>query len=343
MPQEVETIKNIINPDIYYNFHDMLSHNALFNFIIGNRGAGKTYGFKKWAIKTFLKTGAQFIYLRRYKTEFDGLGNFFMDIAHEFPDVTFEVKGKLFYINGELAGYAIALSTALTKKSISYHLVDKIGYDEFVIDKGHIRYLPNEVTMFLEFFETVDRMRDKTRVTFLSNAVSIVNPYFLFWNLKPNPNKRFTKRGHMLIEFVKNEEFVEAKYKTRFGQIIKGTKYGDYAVENKFLVDNENFVEKKTGNARFEFTIFYNGHTYGFWTDYKAGLCFVSNDYDPSSPLQFAITDDEHRPNLMLIKSANRSHLLSGAVKAYEGGWLRFEDMQIKNQTIEMFQMLGAR
>lgn len=341
MLQEVP--HNTINPNIYYNFHDLLSHNALFNFVIGNRGAGKTYGFKKWAIKTFLKSGAQFIYLRRYKTEFDDFKNFFNDIAHEFPDVEFEVKGKLLYINGSLAGYGVALSTALTKKSVSYHLVDKIGFDEFVIDKGHIHYLKNEVNMFLEFYETVARMRDNVRVTFLSNAVSVVNPYFIYWNIKPKSHKRFTKYGHILIEFVKNQDFIEAKYKTRFGQIIRGTKYGDYAVENEFLTDNNNFVEKKTGNARFEFTIFYNGHTYGFWTDYKQGLCFVSNDYDPSSTLQFAITDDEHKPNLMLIKSANRSHLLSGAVRAYEGGWLRFEDMQIKNQTIEMFQMLGAR
>ena len=328
---------------IFYDFHKLLSHNALFNFIIGNRGAGKTYGFKKWAIKTFLKTGAQFIYLRRYKTEFDDFKNFFNDIAHEFPDVEFTVKGKLLYINGELAGYGIALSTALTKKSVSYHLVDKIGFDEFVIDKGHIHYLNSEVNMFLEFYETVARLRDNVRTVFMSNAVSVVNPYFLYWNVKPKPTKRFTKFGHMLIEFVKNQDFVDAKYKTRFGQIIKNTKYGDYAVENVFLKDNMCFVEKKQGTSRFEFTIFYEGHSYGFWTDYKLGLCYVSNDYDPSSSLHFAITDQEHKPNLMLIKSANRSHLLSGAIKAYNGGWLRFEDMSIKNQTIEMFQILGSK
>lgn len=331
------------NTSIYYDFHPLLSRNALYNFIIGNRGAGKTYGFKKWAIKTFLKTGAQFIYLRRYKTEFDDFKNFFNDISAEFPDVEFMVKGKLLYINGQLAGYGIPLSTALTKKSVSYHLVDKIGFDEFVIDKGHLRYLKNEVEHFLEFYETVARMRENVRVVFMSNAVSVVNPYFLFWNMKPKQNKQFTRYGHMLIEFVNKAEFIEAKYKTRFGQIIRGTRYGNYAIENQFLKDNDNFVQKKTGNSRFEFTILYGGYTYGFWTDYKAGLCFVSNDFDPSSTLQFAITDEEHKPNMMLIKTASRSHLLSGAVKAYEGGWLRFEDMQIKNQTIEMFQLLGAR
>lgn len=332
-----------LEKSIYYNFHDLLSHNALFNFVVGNRGAGKTYGFKKWAIKDYLKTGAQFIYLRRYKTEIDDAkGSFFADIAHEFPDVEFEVKGKFIYINGGLAGYLVPLSTALTKKSVSYHLVNKIGYDEFVIDKGHLRYLSNEVTMFLEFFETVDRMRDQTRVVFLSNAVSVVNPYFLQFNIKPKKNKRFTKVGHILIEFVQNKEFIEAKYKTRFGQIIKGTRYGDYAVENQYLNDNENFVEKKTGGSRFEFSIIYNEHVYGFWTDYKVGLVWVSNDYDPSSGLQFALTDQEHKPNMMLIKSASKSHLLSGAIRAYEGGWMRFEDMQIKNQAIEMFSLLRS-
>lgn len=334
---------NVPDNSIFYSYHDMLSYNALFNFVIGNRGAGKTYGGKKWAIKSFLKTGAQFIYLRRYKTEFDDFKNFFNDVSEEFPDVEFEIKGKLCYINGELAGYGVALSTALTKKSVSYHLVDKIIFDEFVIDSKVLHYLSNEVTMFLEFYETVARMRDNVRAVFLSNAVSIVNPYFLYWNMRPKPNKRFTRYGHMLIECIQNDAFKQAKYKTRFGQIIKDTKYGDYAVDNQYLKDNDTFVDKKTANSRFEFTIFYNGNSYGFWTDYKAGLCFVSNDYDPSSNLQFAITDSEHKPNMMLIKSASRSHLLSGAVRAYQGGWLRFEDMQIKNQTIEMFQMLGAK
>lgn len=156
---------------MWYSPHDILSHNCLFNFVVGNRGAGKTYSAKKWAIKSFLKTGAQFIYLRRYKTEFADFKNFFADIAHEFPDVDFEIKGRTVYINDEIAGYGVSLSTALTKKSVSYHLVDKIIFDEFIIDSKVIHYLSHEVTAFLEFYETVARMRDNVRALFLSNAV----------------------------------------------------------------------------------------------------------------------------------------------------------------------------
>ena len=48
-------------------------------------------------------------------------------------------------------GYAVNLSTAGMKKSVAYPLVTRIIYDEFTIEKGFIRYLPNEVQSFLNF------------------------------------------------------------------------------------------------------------------------------------------------------------------------------------------------
>jgi hypothetical protein len=328
---------------MYWNPHEVLSHNCLFNFEVGNRGAGKTYGSKKLGIKHFKKKGRKFIYLRRYKSEFDDFGNFFADVSQEFPDDEFEVKGKKLFINGECCGYGVALSTALTKKSVSYHDVDYIIYDEFVIDSKVIHYLNNEVSAFLEFYETVARLRDNVRVLFLSNAVSVVNPYFLYWNIKPRANQRFTKFNHMIIESIKDADFIDAKYKTKFGQIIKGTTYGNYAVENDFLKDNLNFVERKTGDARFEFSMIYNNYTYGVWADYKTGLIYTSRDVDPSNKIQFALTDHEHKPDLLLVKNVNRSFLLRNYILAYESGYLRFEDMSIKNQCMEIIGLLKGR
>ena len=65
-----------MDTSIYYDISDTLTHNALYNFIIGERGCGKTYSSKKFAIRRFLKTGEQFIYLRRYKSELsESVGN----------------------------------------------------------------------------------------------------------------------------------------------------------------------------------------------------------------------------------------------------------------------------
>lgn len=327
---------------MWYSPHELLTYNKLYHFIIGNRGCGKTYGFKKWGIKRYLQTGKKFIYLRRYHSEFEDLGNFFSDVKGEYPDHEFHVKGNNLFINGEICGYAVALSTALTKKSVSYHDVDNIFYDEFVIDSKVIHYIKNEPVQFLEFYETVARLRENVRVFFISNAVSIVNPYFLYFKIKPNSNQRFTKYEHMIVEYVKNQEFVEAKYKTKFGQIIKGTAYGDYAVENVYLKDNWNFVEKKSGQANFAFSIHYNGQVYGVWQDYKKGLLFVSSDIDPYNDVQMVISDQDHKPNMMLIKNASKSHYLKKLIQAYEYGFLRFEDMRIKNQCLELMSVLKS-
>ena len=55
--------------NIYYNYDKILSYNALLNFIIGERGVGKSYGAKLYVAKNFIKKGEEFVYIRRYKTE----------------------------------------------------------------------------------------------------------------------------------------------------------------------------------------------------------------------------------------------------------------------------------
>lgn len=325
---------------MWYSLHKVLSYNCLFNFIIGNRGGGKTFDSKSWGIRDFLKTGKQFIYLRRYKTEFDDFKNFFADVMNQFPDVEFEVKGKTLYINGKVAGYGVALSTALTKKSVAYPNVNKIIFDEFVIDSKFIHYMDNEAVAFLEFYETVARMRDDVRVVFLSNAVSVVNPYFTYWKIKPNPQKPFSRFGHLIVEIYKDDAFVNAKKQTRFGQIIDGTKYGDYAIDNVFLKDNKNFVEKRTPFSKYQFSIRFNGIDYGFWIDFTEGIIHVSNDIDPYGVHKFVISNDDHDINLMLVKSANKNHYLKTSIDAYKLGKMRFKDMSIKNQCVELFGTL---
>ena len=41
----------------YYNYDRICSYNACFNFILTNRGYGKSYGAKKRAITRFKKYG----------------------------------------------------------------------------------------------------------------------------------------------------------------------------------------------------------------------------------------------------------------------------------------------
>ena len=55
--KEIPAFVPVSKPDynIFYNGNRTLTHNCLFNFIVGSRGAGKTFWFKKWAIEDFIK------------------------------------------------------------------------------------------------------------------------------------------------------------------------------------------------------------------------------------------------------------------------------------------------
>lgn len=315
---------------MFWDISKSLSYNALFNFIVGNRGGGKTFGTKEYVIKRFLNHGEQFIYVRRYKTELKGINKFFNDIKDKFPNVKLEVKGRLFYINDEVAGQAVPLSTAKVEKSVPFPLVTTIIFDEFIIDKGTYHYLQDEVTNFLELYETIARMRD-VKVYFLSNALTVTNPYFIYFDLSlPYGNKNIACKNDILIEMVCNPDFVKAKEQTRFAKIIKNTTYAEYAINNKFLRDDTNFVQKKTAQSKYYFTMLYKGDTYGVWTDYSNGLMFISNDYDPCCKLIYSFTIDDHKPNVMLLKGA-RSSVINNFVKYYKLGLMRFETINIKN------------
>ena len=52
---------------------------------------------------------------------------------------------------------------------------------------------------------------------------------------------------------MKNEAYRENKRKTKFGKLVEGTPFADYAIENKFLDNDNTFIQKKEGSAKFYF------------------------------------------------------------------------------------------
>lgn len=323
---------------MWYDKAQLLSHNKIMNMVLSNRGGGKTFHFTRWGIDDFKKNGNQCVWVRRYQTEIDEMllnGKFFDAVREYYPNDELKIEGNLGLVNGEVAFYFIALSTSRQLKSNNYPRVNKIVFDEFIIDKGRVTYLKAEVEVFLDLYETVARMRDNVRAVLLANSVTIVNPYFLFWNIKPDPRKRFTVQGQVCVELFTDADFIEQKKKTRFGQLVSDTRYGDYAIDNKWLLDTNTFIEQKTARAEFMLGMKYNGIMYGFWVDYQGGLIYANKQYDPSSYSLYCLTREDHEANLLLIKSLSESKRVQRIVFAFRNGLVRFSDMQVKNQVYE--------
>lgn len=321
---------------MFYSYSRILSYNAFLNFLIGERGVGKTYGAVKFVTKEFIKKGHQFVYLRRYKSDLKkSTPTFFNSLIanNEFPDHELVSKGNSFYIDGNLAGYAITLSTAQDLKSANFDKVKYILFDEFIIDEGVKKYyLSNEVEVFLNLIETVARTRD-IRVFLLGNAGNLVtNPYFLYFNMSvpTQSDIRTFKNGLILLQYMKNEEYRQMKKETKLGQLVAGTNYEKYAIENQDTKLNDNFIEKKKGSAKFNFGIVYKGIIFGVWFDYTEGKIFVSNDYYKQSYNLFALTNSDHNENTMLMKSINKYNCWKTFMDNYNLGNVRFESQEIK-------------
>lgn len=325
--------------NIYYNFDKLFSYNFLIAFVIGERGVGKSFNSKVAVLNKFLKTGEQFLYIRRYKTELDtALATFWDDLQSNgyYEDYRLEVrKSKMlteFKCNGKVCGYAVPLSTANILKSTAFPNVSMIIFDEFLLDNaGTYRYLKNEVTLLLDVIETTFRLRDGKTIL-LGNALNVhASPYFAYWDLElPNDGKEFRtfNDGAIVVNYIRNLKYREAKKNSRFGKLIEGTEYGKYAIENQVLRENNSFIAKKPANATFYGMIIINGINIGIWNG-RDGYLYLSEKYDPNTVHKFALDYNDHTEQT-IYTNVRENIYMHICIRAYKQGWLKFENQKIK-------------
>ena len=329
----------------YYDFTNLLSRNKFLNFVIGHRGVGKTWRFKKWCIDDGIKdTNKKFVWIRRYEPETKKAKNsFFRDIQFKYPKIKFTTRGSNdsgeFLADGKVIGYYLTLSQQGKYKSNPFPDVDKIVFDEFIIMKGAIHYIPNEVINFLELVDTIFRDRDNVRGVYcIANNISFNNPYFMYFNIKPFNDEFYTTTkfgSQMIVQNYKNEVYIENKKKTRFGQLINGTAYGEYAIENTTLTQRDEFIAKKTPKAKFQYVIKYKNKFVGFWLDFQEGKMYANYQYDKNST-PYALTREDMTPNTYLIRNMSNFYI-KDLVWFFENGLLYYDNEQIQSLCSEIW------
>lgn len=344
----------ITSNDMYWSCHDLLSRSAMWSYAIGGRGVGKTYDAKKTRIKHYLKTGKRFIYMRRYDSEFDDKDKFFADVSQEFPDHEFMIhgmKGMMRRISNkkknphkwECVCYFVVLSKTLTKKSVPYPDVDYLIFDEFIIPKGLHHYLPDETTIFQDFYNTADRFEDRVRVLFLANAVTLTNPYFIAYKLNPRKNsKRFitSMQGYHCLEMIESTAYARHAGASKFGQMIKGSSYYDYAIGNTFAEDHEEFIAKKSNDAVCMFGILFDDKQIGVWADYGTGIYYLTRKI-AKNVSRYALTRNDHSPDLIMIKRSSK--ILKNVAAVYMTGSMFFDSINTRENFNDILNYLNIR
>lgn len=341
-------------PSKFYSFAKVLSYNAAYNFIVGGRGIGKTFGAKKKAISDFIRTGEQFIYLRRYREELTlSRLTFFADLEAEglFADWEFRANGKLAQMapistkddkkrQWQTVGYFVSLSTAQSMKSVSFAKVTKILFDEFIIEKGYTRYIPDEHIAFNNFYSTVDRYKGKTRVFFLANSVSITNPYFISYQIDPvkadkNGILKIGDGKFAICHFPDSKEFENEVYQTAFGKFIEGTDYAEYAVANQFSDNNDNLIGIKGTNAKYKYSIETQNGTFSVWHEVGTNFYYCQSGR-PAKEIMFTLLLESMDNEKTLLRRDNK--LLQLLRAAFTHGRMYFDKPATRNALLEVFK-----
>jgi hypothetical protein len=187
----------------YYSLDNILSKNADYNIIFGERSNGKTYAALKYGLERYIKTGEQMAYIRRWREDLRGKRAESLFANHVANGLIEELTGgkfnEVFYLSNKwfLSFYdkdknkrypdstpfcfGFCLSEQEHEKSSSYPNVTTIVFDEFLTRRI---YLPDEFMLYMNLLSTIIRQRDNVKVFMLGNTVNKFCPYFQEMGLK---------------------------------------------------------------------------------------------------------------------------------------------------------------
>ena len=331
----------------YYNGNRLRSHTDSDVWIsVGGRGIGKTYDWKKYFIRRYLKGKGQWTYCMRYPNNIKNPDLLLDDVKKDFPKYEMKCEGKRMYIRRrgdkkwQVMGLVIAMSKAGDFKGTSYENMTGFLFDEFQIDNDDrrlARYLKNEVITFSNLVESLFRTRD-FKIVLLSNAITISNPYFEVWRINPRADKitNYTKiyningqrvKFKVTLEMVNSDEFTD-RYETKTAKIAISTGLSDSSLMNNFKNDNKTFIEKTPKKSRFMFSIVRNGTEVGIW--YKNSKLYATTKRRNTNR-RYTTKEKEANESLRYVKSYNDYEDLV-ILKTYAMAQkIRFESVHIKN------------
>lgn len=249
---------------LFYDVFEDVNKTSFFLYIyITLRGLGKTYS----TLRGVIKSGKQFLYLRRTDTEIKNccseINNPFKSLNDDYGwNIQVKSYGDMYQIidteENKVYGVACSLSTFGKFRGSDFREIDYIVYDEF-INTSPINYLkPSvEISLFFNMLETIIRNREVAglgtiKIILLSNANSMDSGIIQYLRLgeilremKESGEEFYhdDERG-IFIGMPTKKGLVEKKKETSLYKLAKGTDFYEMAMNNNFTTENFNVVKR---------------------------------------------------------------------------------------------------
>lgn len=180
----------------FYSLKNILSKNAQYNVIFGERSNGKTYAVLKYGLEKFVSCGEQIAIVRRWRDDFTGKRGVVMFDAlvqnGEIERMTAGVWNGVIYFSSKWYlcryedgkreevseipfAYGFSLTSMEHDKSTAYPNITTVCFDEFLTRTS---YLPDEFVLFMNVLSTIIRQRTNVKIFMLGNTVNKYCPYF---------------------------------------------------------------------------------------------------------------------------------------------------------------------
>lgn len=297
-------MEKIFDTKNYFSITSLYKYHMAFNYVVGGRGTGKTYG----ALLDMLERREKFMFMRRSQTQLKevceektfkmeddksvrvSLSPFKSIERNTGRKVTIEKISKdlyAFFSENEHIGYGCCLNTLSNIRGFDASDINYLIFDEFIPLPGEMSK-KDEGRMLMDAYETINRNRElegrePLYLYCLANANDIDCSIMLDLELTEavekmiNKGKTFRvdgKRGYT-FSLLKNNEFAEAKANTALYRFTRGLKYNAMAFENKFAYDD--FSNISSRNIK-EYIPVYNVGDYYFYqhksrSEYYITMC----------------------------------------------------------------------
>lgn len=251
----------------YLDMKKIIENDYPFNFIVGARGTGKTFGALEYV---YLDPDVHFIYMRRTQEQCNTVSRQefspFKALEEYYNGqrlITCRSAGKnmgkygdsILNDEGEetdyiTQGYSVALSTVANMRGFDMSEVRILFYDEFIKER-HEKPLKDEGKAFLNAYETINRNRelsgrDPVKCICMANSNDIANPIFTELKLVTTCEKMLAKgidvytnkdRG-IAIYLLHNSPISQKKKETALYKLADArTEFSKMAIANDFNLE----------------------------------------------------------------------------------------------------------
>lgn len=236
----------------FYTLKNILSYQADYNIIYGERSNGKTTAVLRYALEDFVDSGYtnQFAIIRRHEEDFKGsrgqamfegiinLGwviaatvgryNSIYYYAQKWYLCKYDKEGNRESMCEKPFAYGFAISLEERYKSTSYPDIKTILFDEFLTRDY---YLPDEFIKFQNLLSTIIRLRTDVKIFMCGNTINRYCPYFAEMGLK---SVKYQKQGTIDVYSYGNSGLkVAVEYSTFASKKKESNKY--FAFDNPKL------------------------------------------------------------------------------------------------------------